>query len=94
MISAKLLLEIPSRIEPARLEQLPVAVTDLVAEVAAKSAILGDKLHPATAASLAGLVRIMNCSYSNLIEGNNTHPRDAERALVGDLDADESRRNL
>ena len=94
MTSAKEILEVPSRIEPARLEQLPVAVTDLVANVAAKSAILGDKLHPATAASLAGLVRIMNCYYSNLIEGNNTHPRDAERALAGDLYADESRRNL
>ena len=68
MTSAKPILEVPDRIEPARLEQLPVAVTDLVAEVAAKSAILGDKLHPATAASLAGLVRIMNCYYSNLMK--------------------------
>jgi Fic family protein len=36
----------------------------------------------------------MNCYYSNLIEGHNTRPRDIERALANDLDADEPRRNL
>ena len=36
----------------------------------------------------------MNCYYSNLIEGHNTRPRDIARALVGDLDEDEGRRNL
>jgi Fic family protein len=36
----------------------------------------------------------MNCYYSNLIEGHNTRPRDIERALVNDLDADQPRRNL
>ena len=36
----------------------------------------------------------MNCYYSNLIEGHDTRPRDIERALRDDLDADEQRRNL
>jgi Fic family protein len=36
----------------------------------------------------------MNTYYSNLIEGNNTRPKDIERALAGDLDSDEGRRNL
>ena len=36
----------------------------------------------------------MNCYYSNLIEGHDTRPRDIARALVGDLDEDEGRRNL
>ena len=36
----------------------------------------------------------MNCYYSNLIEGHNTRPRDIERALAGDLDADARRRDL
>ncbi|MGB8603398.1 MAG: hypothetical protein WCD42_14480, partial [Rhizomicrobium sp.] len=36
----------------------------------------------------------MNCYYSNLIEGHNTHPRDIARALESDLDTDEGRRNL
>jgi len=30
--------------------------------------------------SLADLVRAMNCYYSNLIEGHETHPVDIERA--------------
>ena len=94
MTSANNLLETPSRIEPARLEETPEAIADLVAEVAAKSAVLGTKLHPLTAANLASLVRLMNTYYSNLIEGHDTRPRDIERALAGDFDENEGRRNL
>ena len=47
-----------------------------------------------SASSLAELVRVMNCYYSNLIEGHNTRPRDIERALANELDADEQRRDL
>jgi Fic family protein len=54
---------------------------------------LGDALHPKTAANLAELVRVMNTYYSNVIEGHDTRPRDIERALVGELDRDEGRRN-
>jgi Fic family protein len=57
-------------------------------------AILGRALHPTTAANLADLVRLMNCYYSNLIEGHDTRPRDIERAMSGDLDQNEARRNL
>lgn len=94
MTSAKLPLEVPTRIEPARLEVAPEDIADVVAELSAATAILGAKLHPATAANLANVVRLMNCYYSNLIEGHNTRPRDIERALAGELDADEGRRNL
>ncbi|WP_334147245.1 Fic family protein [Hyphomicrobium sp.] len=87
-------IETPARIEPALLEEPPAAVVDLVAELAAASATLGRALHPTTAAQLAGVVRIMNTYYSNLIEGHNTRPRDIERALAGDLDDNEERRNL
>ena len=82
------------RIEPALIEDAPVAITDVVAELAAKAATLGSVLNPRTASSLADLVRIMNTYYSNLIEGHNTRPRDIERALAGKLDGDEGRRNL
>ncbi|MGD0185309.1 MAG: Fic family protein [Roseiarcus sp.] len=88
------ILEVPQRIEPARLEEPSEAVSDLVAELSAASATLGRALHPRTAANLAALVRIMNAYYSNLIEGHNTRPRDIERALAGQFDADEERRNL
>lgn len=87
-------LETPFRIEPTRLEEPSEAIADLVAEIAAASAGLGRALHPRTAANLASLVRVMNCYYSNLIEGHNTRPRDIERALAGDLDDIKERRNL
>src|SRR5262249_38306638 len=46
------------------------------------------------AANLADLVRIVNTYYSNLIEGHDTRPRDIERALAGEFDQDNERRNL
>jgi Fic family protein len=45
-------------------------------------------------AALADLVRAMNCYYSNLIEGHDTHPVDIERALRNDYSADLEKRNL
>jgi Fic family protein len=86
--------ESPTRIEPARLVEPTTDIADVIAELAASSATLGKALHPRTAASLADLVRVMNTYYSNLIEGHNTRPRDIERALAGELDKDEGRRNL
>ena len=87
-------LEAPYPIEPARLENPPEAVADLVAELSASSAKLGRSLHPRTAANLADLVRIMNTYYSNLIEGHDTRPREIERALAGQVERDQVRRNL
>ena len=87
-------LESVQRIEPARIENPPERLADLAAELSAASATLGRSLHPRTAANLADLVRIMNTYYSNLIEGHNTRPRDIERALAGEFDRDEDRRNL
>ncbi len=87
-------LETPQRIEPTRLEEIPEAISDVIAELAAASATLGTALTPRTAANLAEIVRIMNTYYSNLIEGHNTRPRDIERALAGEFDQDNERRNL
>src|ERR1700753_3996833 len=89
-----LLIEAPSRIEPARLEEPTEAINDIVAELPASAATLGRALHPLTAANLADLVRLMNTYYSNLIEGHNTRPKDIVRALEGEFDQDEGRRNL
>ena len=36
----------------------------------------------------------MNCYYSNLIEGHDTHPVDIERALKNDYSRDEKKRDL
>jgi len=83
-----------SRIEPTRPENPPEALADLVAELSTSSAKLGRSLHPSTASNLAELVRIMNTYYSNLIEGHDTRPREIERALAGEFDNDQGRRNL
>lgn len=88
------MIESVDRIEPTRLENAPEAIADVVAELSGAAAGLGRALHPRTAANLADLVRIMNTYYSNLIEGHDTRPRDIERALAGELDQDEGRRNL
>lgn len=88
------MIESVQRIEPARLEDVPEPISDVMAELAAASAKLGHTLNPRTAANLAALVRIMNSYYSNLIEGHNTRPKDIERALAGQFDNDQKRRNL
>ena len=76
-----MILETVDRIEPARLEDVPEVISDLVADIATISAKLENSLHPQTAAGLAQMVRIMNTYYSNLIEGHRTRPRDIEQAL-------------
>ena len=44
--------------------------------------------------ALADLVRALNCYYSNLIEGHDTHPVDIERALKNDYSNDPRKRDL
>lgn len=87
-------LETPSRIEPCLLDVIDPPLADVIAELPAKAQRLEHALHPDTAASLRGLVRVMKRYYSNLIEGRQTRPRDIQRALDDDLDAEPSRRNL
>ena len=70
------------------------ALNDLALELATVSAELSAALPPAIRAPLSGLVRSMNCYYSNLIEGHDTHPIDIERALRQDFSADREKRNL
>ena len=87
-------MESAQRIEPCQLESIPDQLADLVADLVGRATRLDGRLHPATAASLADLLRLTNCYYSNLIEGHVTRPRDIERALAEDLDADRRRRDL
>lgn len=70
------------------------ALADLAVEVAEKSARLRASLPPGVAHALADLVRAMNCYYSNLIEGHDTHPIDIERALKKDFSKDPKKRDL
>ena len=70
------------------------ALTDLALELAQKSAGFRRSLPGHLLTSLAQLVRAMNCYYSNLIEGHDTHPVDIERALKNDYSDDAKRRDL
>jgi Fic family protein len=69
-------------------------LTDLALELAQKSAGFRHSLPSGLLSSLADLVRSMNCYYSNLIEGHDTHPVDIERALKGDYSQDPHKRDL
>jgi len=67
---------------------------DMALELASKSARLRSALPEGVLTALADLVRAMNCYYSNLIEGHDTHPVDIERALKGDYSSDRVQRTL
>src|SRR5271170_6634904 len=70
------------------------ALTDLALGLAQKSAGFRRSLPESLLASLADLVRAMNCYYSNLIEGHDTHPVEIERALKNDYSKDARKRDL
>lgn len=70
------------------------ALTDLAVELAMQSAGFRHSLPEGLLTALAALVRAMNCYYSNLIEGHDTHPVDIERALHEDYHAEPDKRNL
>jgi len=59
------------------------ALTDLALDLTQKSA-----------GFRRSLPRSMNCYYSNLIEGHDTHPVDIERALKNDYSKDARKRDL
>jgi Fic family protein len=69
-------------------------LADHVVELAAHSAGFRRSLPQGVLTALAELVRAMNCYYSNLIEGHDTHPVDIERALRNDYSANLEKRNL
>lgn len=52
------------------------------------------RLAPQVRLAIGELVRSMDCYYSNLIEGHDTHPHDIDRALVADYSAKPAKRAL
>ncbi|MFM7439591.1 MAG: hypothetical protein ACKO2V_13475, partial [Snowella sp.] len=67
---------------------------DLVFTLAQQTSELKAILKPRTAEAIGDLVRSMNCYYSNLIEGHNTHPQDIDRALAEDFSDNPEKRDL
>lgn len=78
-----------SESSPSRSELMDLALT-----LASRSSGLARSLPAAIKDSLRQTVRAMNCYYSNLIEGHNTHPIDIERALQGNYSKDTKKREL
>lgn len=70
------------------------ALTELAVDLAAKSAGFRRSLPDGVVNALADLVRAMNCYYSNLIEGHDTHPVDIERAMQNDYSDEPRKRDL
>lgn len=57
------------------------ALEDMAFDLISNANALAGQIHPIVTESVGNLVRSMNCYYSNLIEGHDTHPRDIDRAL-------------
>ena len=70
------------------------ALQDVAINLAAKAAGFRRSLPLRMQNSVADMVRTMNCYYSNLIEGHDTHPISAERAMNNDYSDDPKKRDL
>lgn len=80
--------------EPMVPEEAANALEDEVLTLVAAANRLAGRVHPILCESIGDLVRSMNCYYSNLIEGHDTHPRDIDRALANDFSDEPRRREL
>jgi Fic family protein len=86
-----------ARMEPMRISEECTdrsKLTDLVLELTKRSTAFRASLPSGLVEPLADFVRSMNCYYSNLIEGHNTHPVDIERALNNDISNNPKKRDL
>jgi Fic family protein len=70
------------------------ASEDMAFDLISNANALAGQIHPIVTESVGDLVRSMNCYYSNLIEGHDTHPRDIDRALHKDYSAEPQKRAL
>ncbi|MBM9514788.1 Fic family protein [Desulfogranum marinum] len=69
-------------------------LNDLALDLVSKASSFAGMLNPIVAKSVGNLVRSMNCYYSNLIEGHDTHPHDIDRALAQDYSNEPAKRAL
>jgi Fic family protein len=89
--------ESPALMEPLLIDdgsRLRPPLADLAIELTQRSSGFRRSLPSSLVTSLSDLVRSMNCYYSNLIEGHDTHPVDIERALKHDYSTDRRKRDL
>ena len=82
----------PTQMEPLLPQDQSQALENLAVELVAKANQLSGQVKPEVRDSIGDLVRSMNCYYSNLIEGHNTHPRDINSALIDDHYSDDPKK--
>ena len=87
-------LDNPRLMEPLLPPEGTKVLEDLAVELVSAAAGLAGKLSDDTVRAVSALIRSMNCYYSNLIEGHQTHPVDIERALKGDYSSEPRKRDL
>jgi hypothetical protein len=70
------------------------ALEDVAFDLISSAKALAGQIDPIVTESVGNLVRSMNCYYSNLIEGHDTHPRDIDRALHKDYSTEPRKKAL
>ncbi len=80
--------------EPMMPRTEATVLDDLAFDLVAKANHLAGQIQPSVRESIGDLVRSMNCYYSNLIEGHDTHPRDIDAALAEHYSDDAGKRSL
>ncbi len=87
-------IEYITEMEPMLPEEGRLELEDLAFDLAQKAGLFSSTLQPEVRVTVGNIVRSMNCYYSNLIEGHNTHPRDIDRALEDKFASDTTIREL
>jgi Fic family protein len=84
----------PVWMEPMLPEESNRELEDVAFELTSKASSLAGHVNPTVTLSIGNLVRSMNCYYSNLLEGHDTHPRDIDRALQRNFSSQPKKRAL
>ena len=80
--------------EPLLPEEAERRLNDVAFELVREASMLAGRVHRLVQDGISALVRSMNCYYSNLIEGHDTHLRDIDRALIQDSSTEPRKRAL
>jgi Fic family protein len=94
MNGKELLTTDPAWMEPMLPEESNRQLEDVAFDLTSKGSSLAGQVNPIVAMAIGSLVRSMNCYYSNLIEGHDTHPRDIDRALHRNFSTQPKKRSL
>ncbi|WP_176593611.1 hypothetical protein [Sphingobium sp. EM0848] len=80
--------------EPMVPEEAARGLEDGAVTLIAEANRLVGRIHPILQEAVGTHVRSMNCYYSNLVEGHDTHPRGIDRALANDFSVEPRKREL